>query len=461
MDYFTRITWQISKFETFMNIDKHIYLFIIFLFIVQYAFGQSDEYFHVEQREGKWWIIDPSGKIFHMRGANHYGDGSHMPWNLQEKYGSKEKWRESVKENHIKWGFTYLPTSIGPHAIDPSTIGDKEKNRANLITREPEWPAQHFASLDYPFTAFLEVPKQYMAGAGLPDVFSHEFVEAVDKKCQEFVLPLKDNKQLIGYHFTHNPPWNIDANSADDWIEACTQPNSAGLKEWIKLMQQVYGTIDRWRETYGIPIQEWSDIETLERPLRGYVSGLRLRQDKESFLKRICEQWYKVYHDAIRKYDQNHLLLGDRNTLHLHEAPSPWAFFIMEKYIDVLSVNVMGPPNTIYNVLEVATRNWNGPVLLADTGGGIYKGEPAKSAYQSADLEEYEKVYGGLVEMSMDHPQIIGFGWCGYYETPHPGGRSGLVDVHNDEPLPELIPVIKKWNARMENYIDNLDFSKK
>jgi len=437
--------------------QKHLLLLIICFFVSLDLLGQATGFFHVKQIDGKWHVIDPEGEIFHMRGMLHYGDGTHMPWNLEEKYGSVESWRESVKQHHIDMGFTYLPPSIGPSAIDPQTIGDKPKNRQNLITRTPEWPAQDFEELDYPFTAFLEVPKQYMAGNDLPDVFGAEFKNAVDKKCREFVLPLKDNKQLIGYHFTQNPPWSMDATSADLWISACVQPGSAGMKEWIKLMKQIYGTIDRWRATYGTPIEQWEDIEKMTNPLRGFVFGENLRKDKEAFLQRICEQWYKVYHDAIRKYDTNHLILGDRNTLHLQDAPENWAFLIMQKYVDVLSVNVMGKPSIVYGVLEVATRVWNGPILLADTGAGIYEGEPYKSTYQAKDLAEFEEVYSGLIQMSMEHPQIVGFGWCGYYETPSPGARAGLIDVATDEPLPHLLPIIKKWNNEMENYIVELN----
>lgn len=435
-----------------------ITILIAVLFCCQSMYPQRSDYFHVERLDGKWEVIDPEGDIFHMRGINHYGDGKHMPWNLKEKYGSLENWRMSVKQAHIDMRFTYMPPSIGPSAIDPSTIGDRPKDRANLITRTPEWPAKHFADLDFPFTAFLEVPLQYMAGKGLPDVFGEEFAAAVDQRCREFVEPLSENRRLIGYHFSHNPPWNMNTDSAELWIEACTKPNSAGLKKWAKLMQEVYGTIERWRQTYGTPIKEWSDIEKLDRPLRGYISGDRLRQDKETFLKRICEQWYKVYHDAIRKYDRNHLILGDRNTVHLQDAPPSWSFFIMAKYIDVLSVNVMGPSPTAYGVLEVATRNWDGPILLADTGAGIYYEDPPKSTYQVADLAEYEEVYSSLIRMSMEHPQIIGFGWCGYYESPHPGGRSGLLEVSDEAPVTNLMPVVKKWNGKMAEFIEKQNY---
>ena len=62
-------------------------------------------------------------------------------------------------------------------------------------------------------------------------------------------------------------------------------------------------------------------------------------------------------HDSIRKYDSNHLILGDRNTLHLQPPLQPWAIAIMRRYVDVLSVNVMGPPSTVYVLLEVAARS--------------------------------------------------------------------------------------------------------
>ncbi len=65
----------------------------------------------------------------------------------------------------------------------------------------------------------------------------------------------------------------------------------------------------------------------------------------------------------------------------------------MRQYLDVLPVNVMGPPDAVYAVLEHAARYWNGPIHLADTGAWIYEHEPAKSGYQAQDLDEWEAVY--------------------------------------------------------------------
>ena len=52
------------------------------------------------------------------------------------------------------------------------------------------------------------------------------------------------------------------------------------------------------------------------------------------------------------------------------------------------------------------------------------------------------------MEAGLEHPQLVGFGWCGYYETP--SSRSGLVDSRTDEPLADRLEVVRKWNGWME-----------
>ncbi|MEM8955067.1 MAG: hypothetical protein AAGD22_13025 [Verrucomicrobiota bacterium] len=408
------------------------------------SFGAVD-FFHLDEQEGRWQLIDPEGNPFFLRGLNHFGDGTHMPWNLEESWGDAASWRRGLPDRLREWGFNYLPPSIGPSHIDPAKTGGA-KERSKLVTRVPEWSASDFSEVDFPFTIFLEYPMQYMAGPNLPDVFSQEFRDAVDERCREVCLPLKDNPNLIGYHFCHNPPWHPRTPSYDLWIDNITKPGTAGRKEWVELMRRIYGTIDRWRETYGVPIESWEEIETLDDPLRGYVSNERMLEDRDAFMRRICEEWYRVYSEAVRRYDSNHLILGDRNTLHLQPLPA-YAIEIMKRYIDVLSVNVMGPPDTVYSLLERATRNWDGPIHLADTGAGIYEPGLLRSGYQAKDLGEFEEVYSGLMQMSIDHPQIVGFGWCGFFETPPPGARSGLVDVRTGEPIRERLEIMKKWNA--------------
>ena len=178
-------------------------------------------FFRVEQRNGKWFVIDPAGKPFHMRGCNHYSNGTRMPWNLKECCSNDPaKWTAELRDRHRDWGFTFLASSIGGAAIDPATLLDA-KAKGNLVVRVPEWTAEERIWANFPFTPFLGVPQEYMAGERLGDVWGDKFISAVDERCRELVAPLKDNKMLIGYHFSHNPPWNNRARSFELWIKAC------------------------------------------------------------------------------------------------------------------------------------------------------------------------------------------------------------------------------------------------
>ena len=408
--------------------------------------------FHLEQINGKWFLMSPAGKPFYMMGANHYTDGTYLPLNREEKYGDKATWRKSVRDRHLEWGFNYLPPSIGPSEVSTEAIpparGSDGSTRSNAPGhRTDEWSAADFAESGMPFTAFLGYPKQYMGNSGgMPDVFSREFREGVDKRCREFCAPLKDNPNLIGYHFCQNPPWHPHAGAFFDWCHEIVDDHREAKKRWVRLMKAIYGTVDRWKETYGMPVESFDDLYDETFVLHGKMSAVNLRRDKIAFMKRVCEEWYKVYTDTIRKYDPNHLILGDRNSVHLQPL-SDWAIHIMTKYIDVVSINVMGPMNIALKEMEQVTCHWDGPIHLADTGAGIYNGSYPKATYMCRDLAEFEDVYSTYLKLGIEHPQVIGMGWCGYYETQ--SMRSGLVDSLTDEPDADKVAVAKKWNEWM------------
>ena len=399
--------------------------------------------FHLTEDDGNWTLRTPAGEPFLMRGVNHFGDGTDMPWNRAERFGSPADWRASLPERLRGWGFNYVPPSTGPTAMDPAKPGPP-------VRRADEWPPEQFAALDMPFTIMIGYPRQYMSGPDLPDVFSDEFAAGVDAACERVCGPLAGEPDLIGYHLSHNPPWHPRTDSFDRWIDDITGPDTAGRRAWVRLMRRIYGTVDRWRTVYSIPVESWEEVEALDEPLKGYINTRKHLRDREAFMARICERWYAVHHAAIRRHDPRHLIFGDRNTLHLQPLPA-YAVRTMRPYVDVLSVNVMGPKAVQLELLEDVTRHWDGPVLIADGGAGVYAGEPRQSGWAARDLAEYEAVYAGQVELARDHPQVVGFAWCGFYETPSPGprahGRGGLVDVRTGDPLPGRLAVVKRWNA--------------
>ena len=113
-----------------------------------------DGFFHIKAVDNKFYLFDPDGKPFLIRGVNHFGDGTHMPWNLKDKHGSAEAWRGDLAKRHLDWGFNYLPPSIGPSHIDPATLSGT-KSRDKLVTRTDEWKPDWYVATQMPFTIFL------------------------------------------------------------------------------------------------------------------------------------------------------------------------------------------------------------------------------------------------------------------------------------------------------------------
>ena len=78
----------------------------------------------------------------------------------------------------------------------------------------------------------------------------------------------------------------------------------------------------------------------------------------------LATTYYRVTHDAIRRYDKNHLILGDR-----YEAGRPIADEVIQAakpYVDVLSFQHFSTPEKVAENLDHWHQKTGKPVLLAD-----------------------------------------------------------------------------------------------
>jgi hypothetical protein len=149
-------------------------------------------------------------------------------------------------------------------------------------------------------------------------------------------------------------------------------------------------------------------------------------------------QYYKTIHDAIRKYDPNHLILGDR-----YEANAPIATEVIEAalpYVDVLSFQDFRDPATH---LEEWHKKTGKPVLLAD-GSGITKGE---GIYKRTDGTWYAKQIVAL----FNNPGCVGFHLCGAYQRNKARAR-GLLDEH-EHPDIENVEIIQQTNEKIDSWM--------
>jgi len=350
-------------------------------------------YFTIDKRGGRWWFITPEGEPFFSIGMNHidpaslrFVENGHI-W--REKYGnSMRRWlTESVAPNLKSWGFN----SIG-WTQEVITRGPTNHRHSRHFTYdEYQWAGLPYCH-QLPFGDF----HQWESETRNPDFFSEEFAEWCDHVAREHCVPLSKDPKLIGYFYIDCPTW-VHIRKHNVWKGPLFDPDKLETK-----------------------------------------AG-------RAELRNLATQWYKVTHDAIRRYDPHHLILGDR-----YEANAALPIEVVEAaapYVDVLSFQDFRDP-----VAHLAEwyRQTGKPVLWADGAHTIKTTSPDGETCLHTDGKWWGEALAGLRQ----NPGCIGAHICGAY-IRNRSRRRGLLDPFENPDTPN-VKLITDANRQMESWVKRM-----
>ncbi len=342
-------------------------------------------YYTLQWRGGRWWFITPEGVPFFSLGLNHidpaslrYPENGHL-W--RDRYGnSMERWlRESVAPDLRRWGFNCIGWTQ-----EVVTRGLTNHRHSRRFTREE----YRWAGLPYchqlPFAEF----HQWEAETRHPDFASSEFVDWCDHVAREHCAPFADDPMLIGYFYIDCPTW-VHVRPQNEWKGPLFDP-------------------DRLKTDAG-----------------------------RASLRELAGRWYRTTHDAVRRYDRHHLILGDR-----YEANAPLPVEVVEAalpYVDVLSFQDFRNP---VGHLDEWYQRTGKPVLWADGARGIPAVDDEGGRYLRQDGAWYADQLAGLRE----NPGCVGAHLCGAYIRNRIRKR-GLLGP-DETPDQEALTLIAEANRR-------------
>jgi hypothetical protein len=345
-------------------------------------------FFTLDRWKDRWFFKDPEGRPFFSVGLNHIDSAPlRYPENgdlWRRKFGnSMERWlRDAVRPDLIQWGFN----SVGWVQEVVNRSPTNHRHSANFSYEEYQWlglPSCHLL----PFADF----HQWEVETRHPDLLSQDFADWCDYVARTHCARLADDPKLIGYFYIDCPTW-IHIRPLNAWKGPIFDP--AKLK---------------------------SDTGRQE-------------------LFKLATRYYQVTHDAIRRYDRHHLILGDR-----YEASAPIATEVIEAakpFVYVLSFQDFRNP-----VGNLATwhRTTGKPVLWADGSAGTSvqdgTGRYSNNEYQRNDGEWYSERLNALRE----NPGCVGAHLCGAY-LRNRARKRGLLDEQGN-PDAENVSLIRKANA--------------
>ncbi len=338
-------------------------------------------FFTLTQRDGHWWLATPEGRPFFSIGLNHIDPASlRYPENIEiwrEKYGgSTTRWiKESVVPNLKQWGF--------------NTVGWVQEVTVRQWRHSRPFTNDEYRALGLPFCHLLPFTEshQWEQHTRNFDFRNSEWEDWTDYVARSHCAELSVDPNLVGYFYSDCPTW-IHTRAHNEWRGPIFDPERLKAE-----------------------------------------SGRRE-------LAELAVRYYKTTHDAIRRHDPHHLILGDR-----YEANAPIAAEVVEAalpYVDVLAFQDFREP---LGYLADWHKRTGKPVLLADAAK-IQPPDPS-GGFVRNNGEWYAEVLEGLYE----NPGCIGFHLCGAYQR-NKARRRGLLDEF-ERPDAENVALIQAANDRI------------
>ena len=140
------------------------------------------------------------------------------------------------------------------------------------------------------------------------------------------------------------------------------------------------------------------------------------------FLKKVVAKYYQTARDAIRRYDPNHLFVGDKINANTDSLDT--VLPVTSQFTDL----VFHPMYARYQVQEPGLDRWS---KITDSMPRPY-GPVADNLRQRADWTNE------FFRPAFEHPEFVGWHYCGLIDAsnlvPHKQDRqhSGLLDGYGE-----------------------------
>jgi len=432
---------------------------------------EATGWFRTEKYNGKWWMVDPDGRLFWTNGINcmestvglsgildrtHYFEGlpkedsplvqfydegnwaSHgfyhdkIPFtayqfyqsNLYKKYGEDwlEKFRENIHARMKSWGY--------------NTIGFVSDNGATQMRQTP-----------YVGTVWIEGTPRIEGSEGFwgkfHDVFDPQFRQAV-RTSMERQKEGANDPWCIGYFVDNELSWGKIGSLAEGTLRSpATQPAKITFVDDLKAK---YQSIEQLNKTWNADYDSWSALlNSTTVPDRA-----KAKVDLHTFYQKISRTYFRTIKEELARIAPHQNYLGCRfawqnNDLTLRAAA---------EYCDIVSFNKYE-----YSVENVALpAGVDKPIMIGEFHfGSLDSGKFHKGVKAAKDQKERGEFYQSYILGALRNPAIVGAHWFQYVDEATTGRQDGenynvgFVDIC-DTPYEALIDAAREVTYPLYEY---------
>ena len=393
--------------------------------------------FRVEKYAGKWWLVDPDGRLFWSHGVDCVGFANTTPVAGRAKFFAEIPQATSANNKVANWYLANLKIKYGDHAEAKAAALVHDRLSAWGLNTVASWSDPNVTGLDKtPYTKMLYIGSPSLAPhLRLPDPYDASFVASARRAFTAERKTSGTDPWCIGYFIGNELEWR----GGPDFInEVLTAPaKQAGKRALVKLLQQRHATIadlnGAWHTTYA----SWDSLLTQTNK----VDPALALPDFTAFNEELATRYYQTVQTELKRALPEKLNLGSRfNTV------NPITVRAAARYCDVVS----------FNKYETSIRNLklpdgvDRPIIIGEFHFPAWDRSFAAKA-GCARLSEVQRAdgYWYYVSGALENPQIVGTHWFQYLDQPLTGRGDGenysigFVDV-TDTPYDELTKVTRE-----------------
>ncbi|VGO15473.1 hypothetical protein PDESU_04056 [Pontiella desulfatans] len=379
-------------------------------------------FFRTEKVDGKWWLVDPDGKLFFSHGVNSVGFGQSTP--ASDRKAMFESIPAIDGKGRIRFIEANLERTFGSDWTRPAADRLHKRMRSWGLNTLGAWAdADLSRSKRTPYTAMLHYGGTWNPlGEGISDPYAPGFQHKLEKKLRSLVDP--DDSFCIGVFIDNEIAWThkfVREAFKIDWLPARTA--------CIERLQTNYSTIGKLNAAWGTDYTDWNNIKEVPAPGQSEPA----EADILNLRGMIAEAYYKTCRSAMRAALPNHLYLGSR----MHNVPAEIVAQAI-KQVDVLSLNSYEPLSG-----AKVPQGIDKPCIDSEFHfGAPDRGVPGVGLWPVADQLQRSRAYAAYVVAGVLHPNVVGTHWFAYSDQsaagrPGENFQIGFVDV-TDTPYPEI-----------------------
>ncbi|MBB5033989.1 hypothetical protein [Prosthecobacter vanneervenii] len=420
-------------------------------------------FFHVEQKQGKSWLVDPDGNAFFHLGicgfapSDDYtyvkGREGIYEWLPKAEGEYASAFRAGDGDAHFSF---YLANTIRKFGVPY----DYETHATRMIERVRKWgfnsigafsptPDKAHVKADFPYVTSLPIN----AWEGVPRIpGAHEVWDPYDAGTAQKIaenmareLPAHaGDPLLIGYFIVNEPRYD----ELPRVIPSLTGGQACKLR-LVEALKSKYQTIEAYNVAWQAKAATFDELTGIGLA----VATDAAKADVKAFVGEFIETYFAQIEKIFRQHDANHMLIGSR--LQPVTINDEQLCRIMGRHLDVVSYNYY-----TFGVDTAALKRfheWTGnkPMMLSEFFWASPKDSGLIGGREVSSQQERGLAYRNYVEQSAALGFVIGIEWFTLIDQATTGrwfskynGESyntGLVSVA-DRPWKDMLAEMMKTN---------------